>query len=84
MLLGALRDATRIARMSHRTVVGISPPFTPSFTAVALVAYVPFASLGLVLRGRLACARVPVMLRPRVMLGKTVPGAASPHLEVMP
>ena len=42
MLLGALRDATRIARMSHRAVVGFSPPFTLPFTAVVLLDHGPF------------------------------------------
>jgi len=80
VLLGALRDATRIARMSHWTVVGISPPFTPSFTAVALVAYVAFASSELVQWGRLACASVHAMLRPRVKGAETAVGAACPRL----
>ena len=81
MLLGALRDATRIARMSHWAVVEISPPFTPSFTAVALVAYVAFASSELVLWGRLACASVLVLPRLRVKCVETVVGAARPHLR---
>ena len=64
--------------MSHRTVGEISHPFTPFFTAVALLDHGPFASLELVLLGRLACASVPNTPRLHVRGVETLAGGACP------
>ena len=72
MLLGTLRDATRIAHRLYCTALENHTPSHPVVTAPALTEHAPFASLGWVQWGRLSCASVHVMLRPRVKIGMTV------------
>ena len=80
--LCASHGATRIARRPCGTASENAPPSHYSFSAVAPLHLVAFASLELIPWGRLACASVPVMPRSRVKCVETVIGAAHPHLTL--
>ena len=78
MRLGALYDASRIARSPPPSTCPQVPPFAPTVNSSGSLTHAAFASLELVLHDRVAYASVPAMPGPRALSVESVTGERRP------